>query len=285
MTPNRIAFALALLLLAGTGVVVLVGTPEPAITPPAPIPTTPPLPDTPWPHAELPPGDALASAVLTPGEGDLATRGQLVEVSTTLWLEATAREVGTTTRERFLLGADDRIDGLVQTLEAMRPGETRLARIPPESAYGQTGKRPAIPPDATLMARITLHAAEDARAPSPSPPAVALDQTDGTLRYAVLAPGVPEVGSTAPLQVHLTTWRDGLLLSSTLSDGRPLTVRPVTTELDPAMERAMLTLRPGERRLVRVPGVADGSPADDGPDGVMRGVVVEIERVAPGANQ
>jgi FKBP-type peptidyl-prolyl cis-trans isomerase len=56
----------------------------------------------------------------------------------------------------FSLGLGEVIDGWDQGLLGMRENGERRLIIPPELAYGETGRRPRIPPDATLLFDITL---------------------------------------------------------------------------------------------------------------------------------
>ena len=56
----------------------------------------------------------------------------------------------------FSLGLGHVIEGWDQGLLGMRANGQRRLIIPPHLAYGRSGKRPRIPPDATLVYDITL---------------------------------------------------------------------------------------------------------------------------------
>lgn len=56
----------------------------------------------------------------------------------------------------FRVGRRVVIDGWDQVLQLMKPGEKRLAIIPPEYGYGDRGSAPLIPRDATLVFTIEL---------------------------------------------------------------------------------------------------------------------------------
>lgn len=280
MTLNRIAIALSALLFLATGIVALQGTPPAAVAPPRPIPTESPAPDTPWQRAELRTTDGLEQAILTPGSGNVPVEGQLVDVSATWWVESMKRRVDHLDHELFLLGSTPPIDAIGVVAATMRPGETRQVRVPPELGYGQTGKLPTVPRSAPLILEITLHSAKDMRSPAAAPPAVAFDQRDGDLQYAVIAPGSgPAPAPGAMVHIHLTMWSDGLLSGSTLYSGRPLSMQLGSGKVLPEVEQMMTQMRVGERRVLRIPP----PPSSQNPPSAGPGLrIAEIERVADG---
>jgi FKBP-type peptidyl-prolyl cis-trans isomerase len=100
----------------------------------------------------------LEYETLKPGDGEQATSGKLV----------TVHYVGTFTDGRefessqksgtpysFRIGADNVIKGWHQGIAGMRVGEVRKLIIPPELAYGDTGKGD-VPPNSTLVFEIEL---------------------------------------------------------------------------------------------------------------------------------
>lgn len=280
MTPNRIALALAALLLAGVGLVVVQGVSPPQVAEPRPIPTAPPAPPTPWPAADLTEHDGLESAVLEPGVGTPPVDGQLVVVSWTAWLPDSQRRVESVDHERLVLGETLMMPGLEQVLRDMAPGEHRLLRLPPALAYGQTGRPPTIPRDAELVVEALLHAVHDVRPVPTQPPEAPVTDVDG-VATAVLEAGTgepPPAGESIAL--HVTLWlEDGTLVSSTLEQHRPAVVRPGRGDLFPGIDRAAASMRIDERRKLVLPPQQAAGPGGRGPIPPDATLIVEIERV------
>jgi FKBP-type peptidyl-prolyl cis-trans isomerase len=60
------------------------------------------------------------------------------------------------TPRSFRIGGDPLIRGWEEALPGMKVGELRKLTVPPELAYRETGKKPAIPPNATLIFEVEL---------------------------------------------------------------------------------------------------------------------------------
>lgn len=56
----------------------------------------------------------------------------------------------------FTLGAGQMIPGFEREVLGMKVGEKKTLNIPPEEAYGEKGKPPIIPPNATLIFDVEL---------------------------------------------------------------------------------------------------------------------------------
>ena len=100
---------------------------------------------------------------LREGDGETALNGYVVTVVYAGWLYDASRPDGKGRQFEvnnegfsFSLGLGRVIDGWDQGLEGMRGNGERRLIIPPELAYGETGSRPRIPPNATLLFDVTL---------------------------------------------------------------------------------------------------------------------------------
>jgi FKBP-type peptidyl-prolyl cis-trans isomerase FkpA len=102
---------------------------------------------------------------LVVGTGATANTGNQVTVAYSGWLYDTTKTDGKGTlfdsnsSFPFTLGAGSVIAGWDQGVVGMRVGGQRRLIIPPELAYGATG-RSGIPPNATLLFDITLNAVQ-----------------------------------------------------------------------------------------------------------------------------
>lgn len=98
---------------------------------------------------------------LVVGTGAIANAGNLVTVTYAGWLYDTSKTDGKGIMFdgrpgfQFTLGTGSVIAGWDQGVAGMRVGGQRRLIIPPELAYGSTGRSP-IPPNATLIFDITL---------------------------------------------------------------------------------------------------------------------------------
>jgi FKBP-type peptidyl-prolyl cis-trans isomerase FkpA len=102
---------------------------------------------------------------LVVGTGAEATTGKSVTVAYNGWLYDTSKVDGKgtffdgSTAFTFTLGAGGVIAGWDQGVVGMRIGGQRRLIIPPDLAYGSSGRAP-IPPNATLVFDITLNAVQ-----------------------------------------------------------------------------------------------------------------------------
>jgi FKBP-type peptidyl-prolyl cis-trans isomerase len=102
---------------------------------------------------------------LVVGTGAAANTGNLVTVTYNGWLYDTSKTDGKGTffdgrpGFQFTLGAGSVIAGWDQGVVGMRVGGQRRLIIPPDLAYGSSG-RSSIPPNATLVFDITLLAVQ-----------------------------------------------------------------------------------------------------------------------------
>ena len=93
------------------------------------------------------------------GSGDEAQSGEAVTVHYVGTLEDgtqfdSSREAGVP--YEFALGTGNVIPGWHEGVAGMKPGGVRKLTIPPDLAYGPSGRPPVIPPNATLIFEIEL---------------------------------------------------------------------------------------------------------------------------------
>ena len=81
----------------------------------------------------------------------------VVVVEYTGWLESGKRFDSSLDRAEPLdLDLGQAMTGWAEGIGAMRPGERRMLRVPPALAYGERGRPPIIPGNATLLYEIEL---------------------------------------------------------------------------------------------------------------------------------
>jgi hypothetical protein len=101
----------------------------------------------------------LGILMLSDGDGASPDPGQKVSIHYTGWLEDGTRfdsSVDKGAPFAFVLGRGEVIPGMDEGVAAMRVGERRRFRIPPELGYGRGGAGGVIPPDATLIFEVEL---------------------------------------------------------------------------------------------------------------------------------
>jgi FKBP-type peptidyl-prolyl cis-trans isomerase FkpA len=93
------------------------------------------------------------------GAGEPAVKGKIVKIRYKGWNQSGNEFANSSAFGEpsiFKLGAGQVIQGWEQGVEGMKVGGKRQLRIPPELAYGNTGREPSIPPNSTLTFEIEL---------------------------------------------------------------------------------------------------------------------------------
>jgi FKBP-type peptidyl-prolyl cis-trans isomerase FkpA len=93
------------------------------------------------------------------GEGEAVKAGANVKVHYTGWLtddKETIFDSSVKRDEPIEFGLNKVIKGWQEGIPGMKPGGTRVLKIPSELAYGKRGAGKDIPPDATLIFRVEL---------------------------------------------------------------------------------------------------------------------------------
>ena len=94
------------------------------------------------------------------GTGDNAQAGDVVEVHYTGWTTKDGKKFDSSVDRaetyKFKLGVSQVIKGWHEGIAGMRVGGKRTLFIPPDLAYGDAGRAPAIPPNAELKFDVEL---------------------------------------------------------------------------------------------------------------------------------
>lgn len=93
------------------------------------------------------------------GGGVEATKGKIVEVLYTGWLEDRTKfdsSLDPSHPFTFRIGIDDVIQGWHQGIAGMKVGGKRRLVVPPELGYGKQGVARVVPPNATLVFEVEL---------------------------------------------------------------------------------------------------------------------------------
>jgi hypothetical protein len=97
---------------------------------------------------------------IEPGTGETPVAGQTLVVDYTLWLTEDGTKVDSSVDRgepiEFVLGTGQMIAGWEEGLSTMKVGGKRRLIMPPELAYGEEGRPPAIPPNANLTFDVEL---------------------------------------------------------------------------------------------------------------------------------
>lgn len=112
----------------------------------------------------------LGIQTLSEGHGDAPRSGQRVSIHYTGWLEDGRRFDSSVEKGApfaFVLGQGEVIPGMDEGVAAMRVGERRRFRIPPELGYGRHGAGGVVPPDATLIFEVELLELREAESRTP----------------------------------------------------------------------------------------------------------------------
>ena len=152
----------------------------------------------------------------------------------------------------FVLGQGQVIAGWDQGIAMMREGGKATLIIPPELAYGESG-RDQIPPNATLTFDVEL--VEVMPAPEPSDVAEEdYETSESGLKYFDLEPGTgdpPAAGDSVTLHFH--GWlEDGTSLGGT-QDGPPVSFQIGGNQVFPGLEEGVSTMSIGGKRQLLIP--------------------------------
>jgi FKBP-type peptidyl-prolyl cis-trans isomerase len=241
-------------------------------TPPATSSTTPPpadarrpeeaptaIADDAWAESET----GLRTADLVVGAGDVAAMGSPVVVEYTGWLEDSSEMFDSSKRRArpllFTMGRGDApIPGWDEAVEGMQVGGKRAAVFPPELAFGQTGRLPRIPRNATIRFEFELVAVGSAREAPQSPPV--FDPTAmravGDVQAIDLVEGTGQLlaqGDTISLDYSAFLKADGNRFDSSLTRAAPATFEWGKNEMLEGVEMGIAGMKVGGTRLIEIP--------------------------------
>mmetsp|Transcript_8875 Transcript_8875/g.12269 ORF Transcript_8875/g.12269 Transcript_8875/m.12269 type:complete len:200 (-) Transcript_8875:156-755(-) len=94
-------------------------------------------------------GSSLAFKELSPGSGEPSADGDVLTVAYGGKLFE-GRQFDSSEGWKFKMGGGNVMPGFDEGLKGAKEGSKRIVRIPPELAYGATGKRGIIPPNSDL---------------------------------------------------------------------------------------------------------------------------------------
>ena len=198
--------------------------------------------------AQYPPPVTLPSGLIIQdfryGDGAELDRGDVFTVRYTTYLD-NGSEVESEDAYTFIGGVRKVIPGLDQGISSMQVGGQRKLIIPPSLAYGDGGKPPNIPPNATLTMYLEVLSVAEKQT------------TENGVKYVDLVDGwgdTPLAGDT--LVVDYTGWLQstGFKFDSSLNEGRePMEFVFQGGKLIKGFDEGMLGMRVGGKRVIIIP--------------------------------
>jgi peptidylprolyl isomerase len=168
-------------------------------------------------------GDGLKVADIVVGTGGEPVSGAILSVHYSGWLQTDGTMFDSSLKRKqpikFAFETGGVISGWHKGMAGMKVGGKRQLLIPPDLAYGESGRPPVIPPSSTLIFDVELVDIGEVRVPPTQPtepPAVALDKG---VKYVDLVVGNgTTVGTRSVIEGELTVWKpDGEVFFSSLS--------------------------------------------------------------------
>jgi len=218
---------------------------------------------------------------ITAGMGPTVRTSDHVKVAYKAWLpDGTVVEQSGETPTDFVVGYDNVIQGLHEAVYGMRVGGVRRVFIPAELAYGEQGKAPSIPPNASLIAEVKV--LEIILHPIATTPSGLKywDRVEGT--------GLPPKPGDM-VAVHYTGWlTDGTKFDSSLDRGQVFTFKLGAGEVIPGWEEGLSSMFVGGvRRLIIPPELAYGDQGygDKIPPGATLIFEIKLISVLPAEEQ
>lgn len=205
----------------------------------------------------------LRTSDLIVGDGEVATDGSPVIVEYTGWLEESGEMFDSSKRRArpllFTMGHGNApIPGWDEAVLGMRVGGKRAAVFPPELAFGQTGRPPRIPRDATVRFEFELVTVGSAREAPEAPPAfdASAMRAVGGVQVIDLEQGTGQAlaqGDTISLDYSAFLKADGKRFDSSLTRSAPATFEWGKNEMLEGVEMGIAGMTVGGTRLIEIP--------------------------------
>jgi peptidylprolyl isomerase len=175
--------------------------------------------------------------------GDVVTVNYEVYTSDNKKVESTLDSGGAPVE--FAIGGGSQISGLEEGVAGMRVGGQRRLTIPPELAYGDTGKPPSIPAGATLVYYVDVVSLK------------AMKVLPSGVGYVDLTVGTGESPQTYDdLIVNYTGWlaSGNTKFESTLDEGKqPLRITLGTAQVVQGWDTGLVGMKIGGKRRLTIP--------------------------------
>ncbi len=198
------------------------------------------------------------------GTGETPKTGQTCIVHYTGWLwenDAKGKEFDSSKKRNapfaFPVGTRRVIQGWDEGVATMKVGGKRELRIPPELAYGPSGRGGVIPPNATLFFEVELLGI--------------MKKTDSGLEYRDLKVGdgsTPRAGQTCV--VHYTGWlwrgAKGKKFDSSVDRGQPFSFPVGERQVIQGWDEGVATMKVGGKRELLIPPSLAYGPGGAPPD-------------------
>ena len=205
----------------------------------------------------------LRTADLVVGDGEVATAHSPVVVEYTGWLEESGEMFDSSKRRArpllFTLGRGNApVPGWDEAVQGMRVGGKRAAVFPPELAFGQTGRPPRIPRNATIRFEFELVTVGSAREAPEAPPAfdASAMRPVGGVQVIDLVEGTGPVlgqGDTIALDYSAFLKADSKRFDSSLARQAPATFEWGKNEMLEGVEMGIAGMKVGGTRLIEIP--------------------------------
>lgn len=218
-----------------------------------------PIADDAWTVSET----GLRTADLVVGEGDEVTHGSPVVVEYTGWLEESGEMFDSSKRRArpllFTMGRGDApVPGWDEAVSGMRVGGKRAAVFPPDLAFGQTGRPPRIPRDATVRFEFELVTVAASREAPEAPPTFnpADMRAVGDVQVIDLVEGTGALlaqGDKIALDYSAFLKADGKRFDSSMTRSGPAVFEWGKNEMLEGVEMGIAGMKVGGTRLIEIP--------------------------------